>query len=101
MSRIIIVGHVTITERLEEAMREVGVLLIAFSPLDFALNRHRRGDVNALLIFFCLGTSLFTGALVSERRRADPPFRPPWFLLLFLAFAVIIMTMALKRIIWG
>jgi hypothetical protein len=55
-------------ERIEEAAREIGVLLIAFAPLDAVLAEPRR--VPTLLFFVMLGVSLFAAALVMERRRA-------------------------------
>src|SRR6185295_13941779 len=59
-------------ERIEDAMREVGTLLIAFAPLDAALSEGR-GQMNTLaflLLFFGLGSLLFVGAVLLERRRS-------------------------------
>ena len=59
-------------ERIEDAMREVGTLLIAFAPLDAALSEGR-GQMNTLaflLLFFGLGSLLLAGAVLLERRRS-------------------------------
>jgi hypothetical protein len=56
-------------ERAEDAMREVGTLLVAFAPLDAVLTEPgRRGYV----LLFCLGGALlFIGALLLEKRARD------------------------------
>ena len=56
-------------ERIEDAMREVGTLLIAFAPLDAALSERREHVAVFLLLFLGLGALLFVAALVLERRR--------------------------------
>lgn len=56
-------------ERIEDAMREIGTLLIAFAPLDAALSERREHVVVFLLLFLGLGALLFIGALILERRR--------------------------------
>jgi len=56
-------------ERVEDAMREVGTLLIAFAPLDAALSERREHVAVFLLLFLGLGALLFVGALVLGRRR--------------------------------
>ena len=55
-------------ERIEDAMREIGTLLIAFAPLDAALTERREHVAVFLLLFLGLGALLFIGALVLERR---------------------------------
>ena len=57
-------------ERVEDAMREIGTLLIAFAPLDAALNERREHVAVFLLLFLGVGALLFIGALVLERRRS-------------------------------
>jgi hypothetical protein len=57
----------TVRERLEDGMGEVGTLLIAFAPLDAALNPNLH--LTWLLLFFGLGVSLFMSALFFERSR--------------------------------
>jgi hypothetical protein len=57
-------------ERVEDAMREIGTLLIAFAPLDAALSERREHVAVFLLLFLGLGALLFIGALVLERRRS-------------------------------
>ncbi|MCM2304578.1 MAG: hypothetical protein NDJ72_07735, partial [Elusimicrobia bacterium] len=58
-----------IEERLEDGMREIGILLVAFAPLDISLN-HREGEnLVFLALFFGLGMTTFLGALVIERHR--------------------------------
>jgi len=61
----------SVAERIEDGMREVGTLLIAFAPLDAALSEgHPNGGVFLfLLLFLILGALLFVGALLLERRR--------------------------------
>jgi hypothetical protein len=56
-------------ERIEDALREIGTLLIAFAPLDAALTERREHVAVFLLLFLGLGALLFIGALVLERRR--------------------------------
>jgi hypothetical protein len=59
----------TVQERLEDAMREVGTLLIAFAPLDAAL-AERPGSTGLLLLFLAFGVLLFIGSLLIERRQS-------------------------------
>ena len=58
----------TVVERVEDALREVGTLVIAFAPLDaaFAGGTDR---VALLLLFAIYGILLFMGSLWLERRR--------------------------------
>ena len=56
-------------ERIEDAMREVGTLLIAFAPLDAALSEGPMPAATFLLLFLGLGLTLFAGALLIERMR--------------------------------
>jgi len=56
----------TVPERLEDAMREIGTLLLALTPLDAALTENPGGF---LLLFLLLGASLFATAILIERRR--------------------------------
>jgi|SRR5579859_1050045 len=58
----------TVAERIEDALREIGVLLIAFAPLDAVLAEP--GRIARLLLFSCLGIFLFIAAVLLERRRA-------------------------------
>lgn len=55
-----------IRERIEDGMREVGILLIAFAPLGAVLAERNR--VPPLLLFLLLGLGLFIGALILESR---------------------------------
>jgi len=56
-------------ERIVEAMREVGVLLIAFTPLDAALQPRDIHPVGVFLaVFLGAGLLLFFGALILEWR---------------------------------
>ena len=59
--------------RVEEALREIGILLIALSPLDVAFGPERGDASSNLLIFFVAGATLFSVALLLERRRRDVP----------------------------
>lgn len=57
--------------RIIEGMREVGVLLIAFAPLDVALSSNALADdLPILVLFLGLGGLLFLAALYLEWRRA-------------------------------
>jgi hypothetical protein len=59
--------------RIEEATREIGVLLIAFAPLD-AVVEFGRGEQRAgrfALAFFLAGAFLFVLAIMLEWRRGD------------------------------
>ena len=61
----------TVQERVEDAMREVGTLLITFAPLDAALTESRSVARVLLLFFFLLiGVVLFAASLWLERRRS-------------------------------
>ena len=55
-----------IRERLEETVREIGTLLIAFTPLDAVLWADQPGWRSRALIFALLGVSFLGGALASE-----------------------------------
>lgn len=56
-------------ERVLEAMREVGILLVAFTPLDAALLPHDIRNVGVFLAAFLgSGLLLFFGALILEWR---------------------------------
>jgi len=59
-------------ERILEGMREVGILFLAFAPLDAGLSqRSLRESAGGLLLFLGLGSFFFGGALVFEWRRRD------------------------------
>lgn len=61
----------TVSERIEEALREIAVLFVALAPLDVALGG---GDPHAFtygLIFEIGGVILFIVALHLERRRTS------------------------------
>lgn len=58
----------TIQQRIEEAMREIGVLLIVFAPLDTAFSAGPQ--TRALwLPFLLIGLLLFVAAVLSEWSR--------------------------------
>jgi hypothetical protein len=59
----------TVQERLEDAMREIGTLLVAFAPLDAAL-ADQPGQGGRLLQFMIFGVLLFAGSVLLERRRS-------------------------------
>ena len=59
----------SVAERFEEAMREIGVLLIAFAPLEAAFSSGSRA-LTWLLLFLLVGLSLFSAAVIFERRRS-------------------------------
>jgi hypothetical protein len=58
-----------IAERIEDAIREVGTLLVALAPLDMAFGADRTNALSYGLIFEAVGVSLFVLALFIERRR--------------------------------
>lgn len=60
-------GRRHIKERLAGFFREIGTLLVAFAPLDFAL---QEGTVRtiAMLAFVVAGGALFAASLVIEMR---------------------------------
>lgn len=55
-------------------MREIGILLMAFAPLDAVLAERNR--VPLLLLFLLFGLGLFVGAIVLESRQANGRRRP-------------------------
>jgi hypothetical protein len=59
-----------VQERVEDAMREVGTLLIAFAPLDAAIAESRRVSRILLFFFLVVGIVLFGASLWLERRRS-------------------------------
>jgi hypothetical protein len=58
----------TVAERIEEAMREIGVLLVAFTPLDAAFTPGAQMG-GRWLLFLLIGILLFAMALLMERIR--------------------------------
>ena len=57
-----------IFERVVEGMREIGVLLLAFAPLEFTL----QGDTGrplAMILFAATGLGLWVGSLYMEVRQ--------------------------------
>src|ERR1035437_7347821 len=59
-------------DRILDGLREVGLLLIAFSPLETAINRTSLRDAAGfLMLFLGGGLALFAIALVLEWRRQD------------------------------
>lgn len=62
-------GRPTTRERLEDLLREIGTLLLAFAPLDVALSSERPNRWPILLLFLSLGMFFLAIALLAERRR--------------------------------
>lgn len=57
---------------IQEALREIGVLLIAFGPLEATINKSSLRDAwGFLALSLGGGLVLFVGALVLEWRRSD------------------------------
>ncbi len=56
-------------ERVEDALREIGTLLMTFAPLDASINHE--ADTMSLLIFFMIGIIVFAAALVLEKGRRN------------------------------
>lgn len=52
-------------------MREIGVLMITFGPLDAAVTHEDPSAVLSLLLFFSLGLLLFVGSIWLEWRRTN------------------------------
>jgi hypothetical protein len=57
-------------ERVEDAIRESGTLIVALTPLDAAFAPNQEDRVFTGLILLTLGVVLFVVALHLERRRA-------------------------------
>jgi len=55
--------------RLEEAIREIGTLLVALAPLDAAFRERRDDSVAGLLLFLAAGATLFVFAVFLEGSR--------------------------------
>lgn len=56
-----------VAERIAEAAREIGILLIAFTPLDFALSDHGV-NVPVFAAFIIAGIGLFVLGIAIEWR---------------------------------
>jgi hypothetical protein len=61
--------HPSIRERVEDVLREVGTLLVAFAPLDVALGGEKTKSWSSMLLFLSLGLLFLIIALVAEQRR--------------------------------
>ena len=61
----------TVTERIEDAIREIATLFIALAPLDVILGGDQPHAFSYGLIFVAVGVGLFVATLISERRRLD------------------------------
>jgi hypothetical protein len=57
-------------DRVEDAMREIGTLIIAFAPLDAVYSAESGNRPRSVLLFVLWGLSFFFGALFLEWRRA-------------------------------
>ncbi len=55
--------------RIEEALREIGILFLALAPLDATFSQGFGTEVPSLLIFCAIGATLFFYSLRLERRR--------------------------------
>ena len=53
-------------KRIEEVSREIGTLLLAFTPLDAVLWADRPDHLSRLLTFLVMGICFLGGALISE-----------------------------------
>jgi hypothetical protein len=63
-------ARATVRERVEEALREIGILLIALSPLD-AIVDFSHSSLVPLLLMWGIGLILFVWAISLENRRND------------------------------
>jgi len=61
--------HPNVRKRVEDVLREVGTLLVAFAPLDVALSAEKTKSWSSMLPFLSLGLLFLTIALVAEQRR--------------------------------
>ena len=61
-------ANATVRERVEEAMREVGVLLVVLAPLDAIVDSSGKNSM-VLLLMTGLGVIFFVVAVSLERRR--------------------------------
>jgi len=59
----------TLRRRIEEVLREIGVLALVFVPIDFVVAEDTPRRRAWLLFFFVIGVSLLVGALIAEYRR--------------------------------
>jgi hypothetical protein len=57
--------------RVLEALREIGILLMAFGPLEAAISSAKAWNISVGLLFFGGGLRLFVMALILEWRRTD------------------------------
>jgi hypothetical protein len=61
-----------VAEKTNESLREIGILLIAFVPLDFVLaGSNATSQARTLTGFFVAGVLLFVLTLVAEWRMTD------------------------------
>lgn len=58
----------TLAKRLVEAAREIGVLLLAFAPLEFTLQGGASRPI-AMAVFIASGFGLWAGSLYGEVRQ--------------------------------
>ena len=56
-------------ERVEDLFREIGTLLLAFTPLDAVLWSDRPEQWQLVLTFVVVGVCFVVGPLVTEQRR--------------------------------
>lgn len=56
-------------ERLEEILREIGTLLVAFAPLDAAFAPDLQRALRLMLLFLLAGIFFIHASLLAERRR--------------------------------
>ena len=55
-------------ERVEDAFREIGTLVITFAPIDATFATDRRGLLRETLTLLAIGVLLFAGAVAMEWR---------------------------------
>ena len=63
----------SVEERINEILREIGVLLFAFARLDAALGSERQDRWSLVLLFVTFGISLIVVSLLNEQRRRREP----------------------------
>jgi hypothetical protein len=57
-----------VAKHIADALREIGILLIAFAPLDITLSSSQLNPGRYLLIFLPAGILLFVGGVALEGR---------------------------------
>jgi hypothetical protein len=60
-----------VRERIEEGVREIGMLTVALAPLDAAFAANPRDRIPATLLLLAYGIVFFVAAVILEERRTN------------------------------